>query len=293
MGLEPASSVFIKILLNRYHKKISEAPVKYLPREIQNALNKVQIASNDMEVVFQPPADQIQGIHYSWILPAIKDHFPQPVRMLMLSALPSQHAEKAWKLLSKTPQKFAKLPLADPVKKFLIDKLNKHLRPVGLLPIDYLPDTPLSFLVRQRKEQLVQFIDFLGLYDLAESIRHIIDKNFLQKLYKCLTAKQKQFLRICLHQQEKIVTAVMEMSTWDGSCQKLDLMLQRRGLLRLGRSLSGMHPDFAWHVAHILDTGRGTLILKYFSPETSPGVTARLVQQVINLNNFLNPKSNP
>lgn len=281
------NGVMLRVLLNHFYQNPSDAPLRFLPQDLSKSVLSSTIYSKDPSTLLQQPAEQINGIHYSWLIPVVKQ-FPPIFHPSILKSLSKSQAMKLQQILHipKTNEE-----LAPPIRNLFINKVYTHVKPHGILPLAFLPETPLSFLATLTKEQLVELIDFLGLYDLAESIRHIIDKNFLQKLYKCLSRKQRQFLRICLHQQEKVFTAKMEMSTWNGDCKKLDLMLQRRGLLRLGKSLCGLHPDFVWHVAHRLDTGRGTILLQYFSPESTPSITARLVQQVTNLMNFLNLKS--
>lgn len=280
----------LRVLLNRYHPNISDAPVQYLPQEIAKPIFNIQINSKDPLLGLMQPLEQIKSIHYSWFLPALKK-FPVNLQPIILSSLPSDYGVKLQSLLKLPPSE--KKQLAPPIQALLADKLFRLVKPDGIMPLAYLPESPLTTLSQFNKQQLVEVIDFLGIYDLAEGIRHIIDKTFLQKLYACLSHKQKQFLRICLHQQEKISTARMEMSVWDGDCKKLDLMLQRRGLLRLGKAMCGMHPDFVWHLTRILDSGRGNILLKYYTPEATPGVTVRLIQQVTALLNFLTPKGNP
>lgn len=284
------SGVMLRVLLNRYYKNPADAPIRFLPQDVSKPLFTLDIHSKDPNPLLNHPTDQIHAIHYSWLLPAIQS-FPKPLHPTLLNALSKSHAAKLRIMLHIPAQPHPESALSEPVRNLFLTKLVKKLRPEHVLPLEYLPDNLLSPLSKMTKQQLVEVIDFLGLYDLAEGIRHIIDKTFLQKLYLCLSHKQKQFLRICLHQHEKIAAAKMEMSTWDGSCKKLDIMLQRRGLLRLGKAFCGLHPDFVWHISHALDSGRGTILLHYFSEETPPAITARLVQQVTTLMNFLNPKS--
>jgi len=282
------NGVMLRVLINRYHHSTSDAPLKYLPKEYVKKVMALNVITDDPTPLLKAPEEELSNIHYSWLLPGIR-HFPEKLQSSLIGSLPSLHAQKIKNLIGVSH--INDDTLIAPVRDFLLNKLLLQVKPQSILPIEYLPDNPVAFLSKKTKQELVEIIHFLGLYDLAESIRHIIDKTFLQKLYKCLSNKQKQFLRTCLHQQEKIVTPRMEMSLWHGDCRKLDQMLQRRGLLRLGKALCGLHQDFAWYVAHILDTGRGSILLNHYSTDIAPGVSSRLVQQLVNLTNFLNSKA--
>lgn len=280
----------LRALLNRFRAVPADELLRYLPTEDAKVVQSITILSDDPTLLLSNPLDQLKPIHYSWLKPAIKQ-LPSPLQSITLSALPSANSQKLRKLLALPPNPSQESPLTPAVRDFLLNKIMPLVKPSGILPLAYLPESSLSFLVKLDKQHLVGLIGFLGLYDLAEGIRHIIDKNFLQKLYRCLTHHQKQFLRQCLHQQDKVVTARLEMSLWDGTCAKLDTMLQHRGLLRLGRALCGQNYDLIWHISHILDTGRGEILMHYFSPEVNPKVTPRLIQQVTAVMNFLNPKA--
>ena len=96
-----------------------------------------------------------------------------------------------------------------------------------------------------------------------------------------------------MHHKDKVATPSLGLDKWRGNCEKLKTVLQTRGLVRLGKALSGEHPDFIWHLIHILDTGRGQALLKYYSKSAVPGITSALAQQLANLMNFLKKKSEP
>jgi hypothetical protein len=205
-----------------------------------------------------------------------------------MTILPEPQKTKIGKVLA-IPLKSAE-PLPKFVQYALLKNITLQVKPQDVLPLAYLPNTVLSPLSTLNKNQLVALIGFLGVHDLAESIRHIINKKFLAKLYNVLNAKQKHCLRTCLHKPEKVVSTKMEIEKWDGDPKKLDTMLQRRGLVRLGKALCGQHPDLVWYITHTLDSGRGGILLQNFSPEATTGVTPHLVQQVVNMIDFLNTK---
>ena len=128
------------------------------------------------------------------------------------------------------------------------------------------------------------------MYDLAEGIRHIVDRKKLKAIYLCLSHREQAFLRICLHKKEKLAAPKLDIDKWDGSREMLHRVLHRRGMLRLGKALSGQERHFVWHLVHLLDTGRGNIILQYYAEQPVAGVTPLLIQQVVSVINFIKPK---
>ena len=279
--------LFLKVLLNRFHEGSPDVTLKALPQEDQSQAAGITTQISEISPAFESPSYLLKNIHYTWLLPVFQK-IPAGLHALILTSLPEPHMSKLGKFLKMSP---LKNPLVEPIKQFFINIFYDKFKDPEVLPVSFLPDSPLKILTEISKDDLVELIDFLGIYDLTEEIRHIIDKKSLKTLYLCLTPKKQQFLRICLHQKEKLITPKLELDNWKGDRQTLENVLHRRGLYRLGKALSGQHPHLFWHIIHKLDTGRGAILSKYFSQEEIPGVTPALTQQVLNILNFLKKKS--
>lgn len=279
--------MMLRVLLNRFHGGNPDALLKCMSAEKAQEVMGCKTLVQDYSSAIALPLESIQAVHYTWLEPAFKK-IPTTVHALILATLPEPQASKLSKVLGVAP---FETPLADTIKGFFLGLFYDHFKDPAVLPVSFLPETPLRVLLNFTKEELVELIDLLGIYDLAEEIRQIIDKKKLQSLYLCLSEKKQQFLRICLHHRDKLSSPKLELNNWYGDPEKLESILHKRGLHRLGKALSGQHPDFFWHLAHKLDTGRGMLLQKYFTSVAIPGVTAMLIQQVMNVLNFLNKKS--
>jgi len=188
--------------------------------------------------------------------------------------------------------KLDKIPakLASPIKSFLLKQLFLKWQPTAT-PKEYLPQSTIAPLLELSKPQLVELIDFLALHDLTYAIRHTVDKKNLKILYDCLTPQKLQYLRILLHKKEEIVATKIDIEKCRKDPEEFQLVLHRRGMLRLGKALCGQNPQFIWHVTHTLDTGRGTTISNYYQNDPIAGVTPLLIQQIIAILDFLKPKS--
>lgn len=277
------SAIMLRVLINRYHQGAPVALLAGLPQEeAQLVLEQGIISSDASQVILRPSELLGNKIHYSWLLPVIET-FNSGMQPLLISALPKESAQALSHLMN-VPLLPSPVP---PIRKILLIALCRKFTKRTILPVQFLPETAVTPLGDLTKPELLELIDYLGIYDLAEEIRHIVDKVLLKSIYACLTAKKQHFLRICLHQKEKLKAAKIGLINWKGDAGQLERLLHRRGLMRLSYALSGQPRDFVWHLVHRLDVGRGRLLGKYFSDKEIPGVSAFLAQQALNTLNFL------
>lgn len=282
----PKSATLFKVLLNRFHPGMVATGLKCLsPEESQEILNQ-KTGSQECAAAINWTHQLIKRTHYSWLLPLIQK-LPSITQGPMIAALPQPQSDKIKNLLKITVPS----PLPPAIQHFLLDNLIRVWQPQEGIPIEFLPPSTLSPLLNLSKREIVTLIDFLALYDVADSIRHIVDKRLLKNIYECLTPEQQQYLRICLHKKEKLTAPKLDIAKWDGKPESFINMLHRRGMLRLGKALCGQSPQFVWHLTHILDTGRGKALAEYHQPAEISGITPLLIQQVLALLNFLKPKS--
>lgn len=285
--MQSKSLTLFKVLLNRFHPGTGESFLQALPQDEAKEILKKNVSSEDPSMALTWQQDLITRTHYSWLAPFIQQ-LPKEIQGPVIASLPEPQSSKLRSFL-KIKHSLAPLPL--PIKNFLINQLFQKWNPKEILPRQYLPPSPLSPLLELSKANLVELIDFLAMHDLAEAIRHIVDKKNLKLIYNCLSPQKQQYLRLCLHQKEKIAAPKLEIEKWNGDPQILETLLHRRGMFRLGKALCGQHPLFIWHLTHTLDTGRGTSLSKYYHEETIPNITPYLVQQLLFVYNFLKKKS--
>jgi hypothetical protein len=285
--VQPKGSVFFKVMINRFHPGINPAFFKSLPSDQVKEAFAVNTASLDTSIVFSWANELITRTHYSWLAPSIQK-LPENLKIPVINALPEAQARGIKSLLK---IKANSCPLTPNMRSFLIGQLYRQWNPENALPPEFLPPSPLDPLNSLSKNEIVDLIELLGIYDLAEAIRHIVDKKNLKAIYLSLPTDRQQFLREALHRKEKLAAPKLDIAKWDGSGEQLKAILHRRGLLRLGKALCGQNPQFLWNVTHTLDTGRGKALLEYYKEEQIPGITNLLIQQVITVINFLKQKS--
>ena len=286
--MQSKSSVILKILLNSFHPGPPQSLLKKLPQEEAKEVLSLEIATKNPALALSWPSEAIARTHYSWLAPII-EQMPKSIRSSLIASLPEPQSTGLKKLLKIPP--FAGI-IPDAIKTFLRGQLYLRWQPAEAVPPDFLLESPLKVLLSISKADLVELIDFLGIYDLADGIRHVVDKNKLKQIYLCLTPQQQQYLRHCLHKKEKVASPKLLIEKWDGSHEQLNHILHRRGMLRLGKAISGQGRHFLWHIVHTLDTGRGQAVAEHYQDDEIPGISHFLAQQAISTLNFLKPKSN-
>jgi hypothetical protein len=284
--MELKSAIMLRVLINRFHQGAPEALLKGLPEAEAEHVLVHTISSTEASHVMNKPSTFFKDIHYSWLQPVLETFSPS-LQPMLISALPAESAAPLSKLMNFPLLK----PASETSKEFLLSSLCRKFMENTPLPVVFLPETFASPLALMSKAQLIELIDFLGIYDLAEELRHIVDKVLLKAIYKCISIKKQHFLRICLHQKEKLKAAKIGLINWKGDEVQLGRLLHRRGLLRLSYALSGQSQDLMWHIVHRLDVGRGQIIRKNYSNKEVPGVTVFLSLQVLNTFNYLKKMS--
>lgn len=282
------SAIMLRVLINRYHQGAPAALLASLPEKDAKLVLDQAITSADASEVILHPSELVGGkIHYSWLAPVIET-FSGNMQALLVASLPVESGKALASLLD--------IPLLPPpvapLRKMLLMALCRKFSKKAVLPVRFLEESAMTPLADLTKGELLELIDYLGLYDLAEEIRHIVDKVVLKSIYAGLTPHKQLFLRNCLHQKEKLKATKIGLVNWKGDVAQLQRILHRRGLMRLSYALSGQPRDLVWHLAHHLDVGRGRLLGKYYSDKEIPAVSSFLAQQVFNTLNFLK-RTNP
>lgn len=272
------SCVIFRVLLNRYQSHDTQAFLSFFSKEEIEKITSLQISSTDMSPILGQPGTVMSRIHYSWLQPLIAS-FPEVLREVMIASL--------------TPEQIvgfqrSSLPkVSSCTKNFLLSRLYNLLEMDKHLPIEYLPQTELTSLVYLKKQDLMNLIDFLGLHDLASEVRKIVDRNQLMNVYACLNDKQTQYLKMCLNQKEQLTVQKLGINFDQQNCSLLMQMVHKRGIVRLSRAFFGEPEDLLWHMAHILDSGRGNILLKEHQSRVRFKITDVLKEQVITTLNFL------
>ncbi len=276
------TEMILKAYLARCTPIERSALERFLPPDEQKQLEALPTFPAEMAEQWKPEkafGRPMQGIHWSWYLQTLKT-YSQRDQKLFLSALDPYSAEQLKDSLHiKTPIE----PLTEMGKTFLQEQLASSLSDEQILPAAALPPTPLNVLASLGKKELIRLINLLALYDLTAELRQIVETKILKKIYGFLSKEHQAFLKTVSAQgpETNLFPRINLERNWDGTKESLEVLLHRRGLIRLGVALSGQHPDLIWTICHHLDIGRGGSLFKLCGKDPVPGISEIATQQVI------------
>lgn len=270
------------IAFNAFLQKCPPDKQKSLMAHLPEADRKlIESLPKTREDPSQAAKDPIAEIHFSWFAPYLRSLPERDIR-LFFSALTPQQAEGLKKSLLFSGTGAA---IGEPAKKFLQATLFQKISAdqADLLPVSFLPDTPLFPLLEMNLADLNTVIDYLGLHDLAVEMRQIIEKAKLDNIYKVLSSEEQSYLKILMQSREPVAFSRMGLSNWRGDAESLKNMMRYRGLNRLAKALHGQHPSFIWHLCHHMDTDKAVMLQKLIAPLENAAAGKLLVSQIVEL----------
>lgn len=116
--------------------------------------------------------------------------------------------------------------------------LPKLLALSPCLPYKYMPAFEASSILFLKSAYVQQLILLLGLYDLKQAIKTIIDQQLLTHIHSCLSDLQKLFLKQLSKEKDKVAFKRLPLESWDRQKSSLNELLYLRGLNRLAKAFS-------------------------------------------------------
>ena len=272
------SEMVLKAFLSRSSPEKRERLERFLPENEKIRLHNLPTFSEEMTPDRFSSGSVIENVHWSWFIPTLKT-YSEREQKLFLSALSPVVAQSLGHSLGFSPP-FEEI--SETAKSYLRELLQHSLIAYKerLLPIDYLPPSPLKELFKLSKKELTHLIDLLSLYDLSSELRQIVETKILKKIYCFLTEEEKAHLKKIASKKEPFPVARLNLDRWDGTEETLRVLLHRRGLARLGLALSGQDPDLIWYVCHQFDIGRGNALFKLCTKEAAQNVSDAMVREI-------------
>jgi len=264
------SLMVMRVLINHFHGG-NHPTISALPDEEAEELQKLEIDTSDISIATRQPWQVVGRIHYSWVLDPLKQ-MPESLVPYVVASLPEAYKDKVAKKLG-----YSDLPtLSESMKHLLLDRLYEFMPIRGHLPLAFIPKQPFSELLELSKNQFLDLIDCLGVYDVAGELKQIVDRGQLAKLMDSLRKVQQGFLKSIIHERDRWSPAKLGLDQWGGDVARLQRALHIRGLIRLSKALKEHHPEFLVHLYRRIDTGRAKQIKKYQAEEESDQVIHNL-----------------
>lgn len=276
--MRSAVDIILSSFLSRQPAEKQERLLQFLSDRERETVKQLLPLSQTAPTEDNTYEKMVKRVHWSWFLPTLKS-YSLPEQSLFLAVLDESDARA---LASEIPCKFTKTEISSLgrsyLRQLLLDSLvGPHDR---LLPINYLPPSPLNKILNLSKTQIINLIDLLAMHDLAVEIRQIVETKILKKIYSFLSDEQRRFLKLTVAKHEVSPSPKIGLDRWDGNEETLRHLLHKKGLSRLGTALSGQDPSLAWYVCHLLDIGRGSSLFKLCERQGSGSLLDATTRQV-------------
>ncbi len=279
--MSTSSWIVFKNLLERNDSALKSSIGHYLAKEELEKLENIHPAKKDPFSYSTTMEDRLERIHYSWLIPFLEP-FAETDKTKILSVLSPPQSTKLQKHFKmENPLQ----PLEGIAKNYMISAVYEWLTSdqKEFLPFEFLPEHPLNALLDLSKKMLQNLVNYLGLHDLAQELKHVIKSEKIKKIQKILTKDESQYVQSLLKTKESLSFARLNLDGWNGDGDKLRDILHHRGFNRLAKALFGCHPSLLWHICHRLDTGRTKILRKFFTNINNDEAHQTLKNQILGL----------
>ncbi len=140
---------------------------------------------------------------------------------------------------------------------------NQIFQSAPPLPLSYLPDFPLSFLMEGNSEKLHKLCFYLGLFDVTSELKSVINGAILKQIEKSLFTDEVTFCREISEFRHILSLGLIGLATWNEDSDLLRKVIFERGLYRLSIALSEATDDFIWYIHHMLNKESAIKILNF------------------------------
>lgn len=275
--MRPAVDTILNAILSRQPADKRSRLTRFLPENVRKRLEALpEFEPNSINGFSN--GDMLKSVHWSWFLPTLKSYDLPEVALFLscfdVASAKNLAAEIPCKKISAETTAIGRSYLKDILMKSLV---SEHDR---LIPIDYLPASPLNQILNLKRNRLIDLIDLLAMHDLAIEIRQIVETKMLKKIYSFLSGGQRQFLKLIKSKHEVLPHPKIGLDQWDGKEESLRRLLHRQGLARLGSALSTQDASLVWYVCHVIDIGRGSLLFKLCGQEKNRKAADTAARQV-------------
>jgi len=276
---------FTCALIEKFHGKAELLKASFSPALIEK-LEQTPMPEDKGAVIPSGFIDipfGFSSFHFSWILPLFQDRSDFE-KALFISVLPH---DMGTQLRNRLKIKERPLSLTPRVRKWVCEEMLAKICPHVLFSEDVIEDSPISKLQMLSKRELELLSDYIGLFDLAEELRKVIDKPTITKVYAELSSKEIVFLEQCLTRRFLWRLPPIGLDTWLKNPLGFRHVLQKRGLARLCVGLSGEDPFLIEKLIFTLDMGRAKILKHLVKSSPIEPATTLVQKQILELFDLL------
>lgn len=244
-------------LLTHFHPENFEDFLKYFEEHERIPLSKIQPVESPLNLRLDDPLFIFHRIHYTWYIDALRK-LPKGILNESLSLFSKEQKIGLSRLdFVKKPKKMTSSWLTSFYLQYLLKSIGYDTIP----PLCFLPDSKSHHFLNFSKKQLVALIQHLGILELANLSKKIVDKRVLTQMERMLSRADRKLFKNAKLSSEPNPSSVRDLSKVLLDKKAFFIFIEKRGIERFAKGIVLDHPYMIWHIAHILDKGRGQELL--------------------------------
>lgn len=288
--MQEGSRETLQRLIYHAHPNDFEDYLKYFDEKERTQLASIFKVESTIALHLDSPTEVLHSFHYSWYLEFL-EQCPKNSQKELLAIFSEEQVKKLGKKLQiKSPNK----KVSPVIKKFFTHKVLEKLGYDLLPPACFFSYRDFFFLTKMDKKDLVYVIHKLGIIDMASMAKKIVDKKTLRELFKFLMPEQKKLFKEAQKKyNDPLTSSTKELHKSLEDDRSFSNFVERRGIFRLAIALANENSFLVWHLAHILDKGRGKEFLSVVRRCVPNQYTAYYSRQVLEISKSLKESKSP
>lgn len=266
-------NVQLRAMRNRMDKlpiEYQERLLSFLPSEKRQAY----ITLLPTQTLFSRPftlEEVLRRIHPSWYEDTLNS-YEEPDRSLLNSALAKDEASYV------LPKKLKDYLLHE----FFMKAFPKDHCPA---PVTMLPEDSMLPLLQRDYKMIGKLCQYLGLFDLLQELKTIIQKDRLRLVEEALEPEELTFLNEV--KNEGVRMPPMGLNQYDGKHDVLRRVLFERGLFRLAKCVSESDEGLRWYVLHMIETRHVQMYKGWCTPIHDVNKSVQIKEELLNTWTYL------
>lgn len=263
-------------LLKRAPENVRSSYMKFLPESTVLEIQTEGVHKHPLKDISLN--ELLATIDESWYIETLSK-FSKLDLAFYLSLFPEK---KRVSLASKLSCDLPFYSLSKKLELFAANILFNELFPNELpLPLSYLPDSELSFLIQTSSEKLHKLCFYLGLFDISSELKSVINGSILKHIEKALFPDEINFCRELSEFRHILSLGQMGLSGWNEDSDALREVIFKRGLYRLSIGLSDANSDFIWYILHILNKESAHTLQKFPKASIDSKAVGIVLEQIL------------
>lgn len=270
---------FLKALIERFSHPGLAAVLENMPDDLASKFKGLpDSGGRTPESFFLQPKRLLEGMHPSWCDELVL-LCPTAIQPLMRTIVLDAFQKKG---------KTGGGTLTEPLRQFLLEILVAKWPERSVLEMAGEEGASFPWLASCDEQAIFSLAQLLGVNDVVDVVRRIVEKKTLQKILFALTPMQQRYLRSLLHRSPRSATLNKELAALLQDDPKMGAkILLKQGLEKLAVAMKDEPGLLVFHVMHHIDREQAFFLKEVMEKKVAPGMHMEMKKNLSHAYQFL------